>query len=142
MPIHKVQDGDVSTIRCAHGDTVLYPLAKVTLEVGGRRMEVEAAISDTLPMSALLGTDVPELGDLIGRDIPPTQPTKDEAFVVTTRTQAKKREEEEAVQHQKELESGVQPNPLPAEEEEEGDGSKPRIFPRQSPFQSQRNVNR
>ena len=48
VPAKKVQEGYVVTIRCAHGDTVLYPLANVKLEVGGREVEVEAAISDTL----------------------------------------------------------------------------------------------
>ena len=61
VPANKVQEGDVVTIWCAHDDTVLHPL-----EVGGREVEVEAAISDTLPMSVLLGTDVAELGELLG----------------------------------------------------------------------------
>ena len=37
-----------------HTDTVLYPLARISLEVEGRAIDVEAAISDTLPMSVLL----------------------------------------------------------------------------------------
>ena len=48
-------------IRCAHGDTVLYPLAQVHLEINGHHIDVEAALSDTLPMPVLLGTDVPQL---------------------------------------------------------------------------------
>ncbi len=52
-------DGEVVAIRCAHGDTVLYLLAEV---MDGRKMTVEAAVSNTLPMAALLGTDTPELG--------------------------------------------------------------------------------
>ena len=29
VPQEKILDGDVATIRCAHGDTVFYPLAKI-----------------------------------------------------------------------------------------------------------------
>ena len=65
VPDKKMQEGDVVTIRCAHGDTVLYPVAEVEVEVGGRRIQVEAAVSDTLPVSVLLGTDVEELGELL-----------------------------------------------------------------------------
>ncbi len=57
----KFIEGCAVAIRCAHGDTVLYPLAKVSVEVDGRLMEVEAAVSNTLPMSVLFGTDNPEL---------------------------------------------------------------------------------
>ena len=47
-------------IRCAHGDTVTYPLAWVELTVQGVPVKVEAALSDTLPTLVLLGRDVPE----------------------------------------------------------------------------------
>ena len=50
----------------AHGDTVLYPLAKVNMEINGIPIEVEAAVSSTLPVSVLLGEDVPELKQLVG----------------------------------------------------------------------------
>ncbi len=60
-----ILEGDVATIRCAHSDTVLYPLAKVKMEVNGIPIEVEAAISDTLPVSVLLGGDVPQLKQLL-----------------------------------------------------------------------------
>ena len=51
---------------CAHGDTVLYPLALVQVKVDGYCLEVEAAVSDTLPTSMLLWTDVPEMVNLLG----------------------------------------------------------------------------
>ncbi len=35
----------------------LYPLAKILLEVEGQPITVEAAVSNTLPMSVLLGID-------------------------------------------------------------------------------------
>ncbi len=41
-------------------------LAEVELEVDGRRIAVEAAVSDTLPMPLILGTDVAELKNLLG----------------------------------------------------------------------------
>ena len=43
--------GEAVAIRCAHGDTVLYPLAQVQLEVEGQTMEATVAVADKLPMS-------------------------------------------------------------------------------------------
>ena len=56
-------EGQAVAIQCAHGDVALYPLAEVELEVEGTRVQVQAAISDNLPVSELLGTDVLELGN-------------------------------------------------------------------------------
>ena len=50
---------------CAHGDTVVYPLARVEVEVDGQTHEVESAVSKTLSMSMLMGTDVPVLSALV-----------------------------------------------------------------------------
>ena len=52
------------TVCCAHGDTVLYPLAKIEMEVEDVKVGVRAAVSERLPIPVLLGTDVPELGHL------------------------------------------------------------------------------
>ena len=41
------------------------PLAQVELELDGVAVQVEAAVSESLPVSVLLGTDVPELGKLL-----------------------------------------------------------------------------
>ena len=126
VPQHKLLHGEAVAIRCAHGDTVLYPLAEVDLEIDGYPLHVEAAISDTLPMPVLLGTDVPELKALLTGDLkPPTQQT-DEALVVTTRAMAKKQEEEGAIQAQKEKESGAQPHVLMETQKQDGDGRFPR----------------
>lgn len=57
--------GEAVTVLCAHGDTVLYPLARVTIDVEGIEMEVEAAVSQSLPVSVLLGTDNSPLGQLL-----------------------------------------------------------------------------
>ena len=46
-------------MRCAHGGSVLYPMAKVNVEVDGCTISVVAAVSDTVPMDVLLRTDVP-----------------------------------------------------------------------------------
>ena len=56
--------GEAVAIRCAHGDTVLYPLAQVQLEEA-ILMEVTVAVADKLPMSVLLGTDTPLLSKLL-----------------------------------------------------------------------------
>ena len=68
VPPHKLLPDEAVAIRCAHGDTVLYPLAAVELEVEGQHITVEAAVSDTLPTPVLLGTDVPELKVLLAGD--------------------------------------------------------------------------
>ena len=59
--------GEAVAIRCAHGDTVLYKLAQVQLEVERQAilMEVTVAVADKLPMSVLLGTDTPLLSKLL-----------------------------------------------------------------------------
>ena len=115
LPSQKMQEGEAVTIRCAHGDTVLYPLAKVKMEIDGRQIQVEAAVSNTLPVSVLLGTDVAELGELLGGGVlEKVRRQKDDTWVVTTRAQAKRQEAEEEAQHKKQLESSLVPRPRPA----------------------------
>ena len=53
----KMLDGEAVAIHCAHGDTVLYPVALLQVAVGTRSMEVRAAV--------LLGANVSELPDLL-----------------------------------------------------------------------------
>ena len=75
--VHEGQylEGDAITIRCVHGDTVLYPVANLKIEVDGLLLSVEAAISKTLPVPVLLGTNVPELDKLLGiADVWPCNP--------------------------------------------------------------------
>ena len=82
--------GETVTIQCAHGDAVSYPLASVELEVQGNVLTVEAAVSDKLPSSVLLGTDVPNLFELL-------QSKQDgKALMVVTRSQAKRLQNEHA----------------------------------------------
>ena len=66
VPRGKILEETV-TIRCAHGDTVLYPVAKVQVMVDGKAIEVKAAVSKTLPVDVLLGEDVPEFYELLDR---------------------------------------------------------------------------
>ena len=103
VPKEKAQDGEAVAIRCAHGDTVLYPLAKISLEVDGKSIVVEAAVSETLPMSVLLGTDIPELTELLQ-----TQ-TTEQAFVAVTRAASVKKRMEKEEYRRKEESCGVQP---------------------------------
>jgi len=65
VSVDKILEGEVVAIRCAHGDTFLYPLAMVHLQINGYNIGVKAALSDTLPMPVLLGTNVPQLQELI-----------------------------------------------------------------------------
>ena len=65
VPAEKLLEGDSIAICCAHGDTVVYPLARIQVEVNGTTHEVEAAVSRTLPLSMLMGTDVPVLPALV-----------------------------------------------------------------------------
>ena len=92
MPRKKMLQGEAVTIRCAHGDNALYPLAMVDLVVVGVPLTVEAAVSKTLPVSVLLGTDVPDLVRFLRTD------SKDgrnfggcEALMMVTRAGAEKR---------------------------------------------------
>lgn len=125
VPGHKYLEGDVVTIRCAHGDIVLYPLAEIDMVVDGTPIKVEAAVSETLPVPVLLGTDVTGLTQLLGGADP--ELGKSEDVVVVTRAQARKQLEEELLRRDKEVRSGVKPNQL--EESKEGDPMQP-IEPR------------
>ena len=112
VPTTKQVVGGVVTIRCAHGDTVLYPLANVELVVDGIPLQVEAAVSDTLPVSVLLGTDVPGLDTLLEKQVAGTVPERvKDALVVTTRAQAKRWEADNIIQLQQEAEIVAQVTP-------------------------------
>ena len=114
IPQDKVLEGEDVAIRCAHGDTVLYPLALVHLEINGQHIDVEAALSDTLPMPVLLGTDVPQLQDFIGQAFSGEhQPLgTEDVFAVTTRAQFFRQTEQEAMLDQADKLSGVVPMAL------------------------------
>ena len=100
VPPSKWLEERAVVIKCAHGDAVMYPLASVDLMVDGTAVNVEAALSDTLPAAVLLGRDVPELHRLLqeprgaGRTSVHGAPEADEAMVVTTRAGARKKPRE------------------------------------------------
>ena len=111
VPPGKHMAGGV-TIRCAHGDEVSYPVAEVVITVGGQTMTVTAGVSGTLPVSVLLGTDVPQLIRLLNEDPAQKDAEPDKALVVTTRAQARREKEETTSREQKERASGVQPREM------------------------------
>ena len=47
-------EGEATAVRCAHGDTMLYPLARVEVEVDGCTIKTVAALCNTLPKDVLL----------------------------------------------------------------------------------------
>lgn len=53
-------DGEV-TICCTHGETTSYPVAAIKITIGGKDIMTTTGISSTLPASALLDWDIPEL---------------------------------------------------------------------------------
>ncbi|KAL5496441.1 hypothetical protein EMCRGX_G012724 [Ephydatia muelleri] len=102
VAIEKVIVGRVATITCAHGDTKLHPLALVEVELDGSHIQVEAALSEELPVSVLLGTDVPELTHLIsGTGSSINLVSQEQVMVVLTRAKAKQKLEEELIRKEK-----------------------------------------
>ncbi|XP_011404865.1 PREDICTED: uncharacterized protein LOC105313269 [Amphimedon queenslandica] len=84
VPQQWMLEGEAVTIHCAHGDTILYPLAQAHLSIGEKSITVKAAVSDTLQVAVLLGTDVKELSELLGQEVTLDDCT-DDAMVVQTR---------------------------------------------------------
>ena len=103
-------------IRCAHGDTVMYPLATIEMQLGGVAFTVEAAVSDRLPMSVLLGTDVPQLVELLNGVGQETEANgangqaRDVLVMTRSQQEAQRRVEEEQLGSQQR--SGVRPSPV------------------------------
>ena len=112
VPEERSLEGQAVTIQCAHGDVALYPLAQVELEVGGAKFQVQAAVSDKLPVSVLLGTDVPELGKLLLANPSVVQTSGMEEALVMTRAQVKEKERAETELLEKEAKSEAKPNPV------------------------------
>jgi len=48
VPQDKIQSGYYVKIQCAHGDAVLYPTAKIQLEVGGKTIQLSPPTSQSL----------------------------------------------------------------------------------------------
>ena len=118
VPEGKIKEGEAVAIRCAHGNTVLYPLAQIHMEVEGRSIEVEAAVSDTLPMRVLLGTDTQELTELLADS---RKKAVADALVVSTRSALRKQREADKESSRMEEACGVQPHTLNERESDVGD---------------------
>ena len=110
-------EGDGVVVRCVHGDSALYPLCNVRIELEGRYIQAVAAISDTQPTSILLGTDVSELGKLLGMKIAPrtTPPGEQRAYMVTTRAKEAAEASKEQEERSNVQKSAVNPNPVVVE---------------------------
>ena len=102
VPVEKVSRETVN-IQCAHGDIVSYPMAEVSMRVGSHPFIVKAAVSDRLPVSVLVGREVPEFDKLLGATLcgGSTEATK----VVATQSQReqKKVSKREWEFHEREL---------------------------------------
>ena len=107
--------GEAVTVLCAHGDTALYPLAKVKIDVEGLKLEVKAAVSESLPVSALLGTDTTQLGQLLLSNPLTVHTPGVEQALVATRAQSRRQAEEEREQETREARSSIRPRPLTEE---------------------------
>ena len=112
IPEENLLPGEAVTVVCAHGDTALYPLARVKIDVEGLKLEVKAAVSESLPVSALLGTDTTQLGQLlISNPLTIRTPGLEQALV-STRAQSRQQAEEEREQETREACSSIRPRPL------------------------------
>ena len=112
VPDDNLLPGEAVTVLCAHGDTAVYPLARVTIDVEGFKMEVKAAVSESLPVSTLLGTDAEQLGQLLQSNPLAVHTSGLEQALVSTGTQLRRQAEEEREQETREARSGVNPRPL------------------------------
>ena len=60
VPKEKVVEVEVLN-KCTHGDCVKYPLADVCIETCGKRIVARVAVARRLPVTAILGWDVPDM---------------------------------------------------------------------------------
>ena len=85
-------EGELAIIQCAHGDAIAYPLAAIELEIQGKSVLVNAAVSDTLPQSVLVGTDIPGMLEMLqtrnGTEEEKAKPLE-KALVVMTRSRTR-----------------------------------------------------
>ena len=109
VPKHKLLTDKSVFIKCAHGDTVRYPLARVNIEIEGATYCLEVAVSDKIPMSVLLGRDVPQLvcvhGAATGARVTPQVATS--VLAATTRSKAREIERRELEVSRREKEGGA-----------------------------------
>ena len=117
VPANKILPRTID-IRCAHGDVTCYPMAEVSMRVGGFAFSVQAAVSQNLPVPVLLGRDVPHLIRLLeiakeDADNPDSEPA---VVAVVTRGQKKREELAELERVRREEKSAAQPSPVEEDE--------------------------
>ena len=88
-------EGESTIIQCPHGDAIAYPLAEVQLHIQGKSMLVRAAVLDTLPQSALVGTDVPGMLETLQRATDLEEEPIQNVLVVMTRSHTRGQPEED-----------------------------------------------
>ena len=106
--------GEAVTVLCAHGDALLYLLAYVDMEVEGMQLRMKAAIAKELLVAALLGTDIPQLGELLRMNTQTRNTNTMNHAMVVTRAQAEREKEEAELQRQQTERSGVRPREVEA----------------------------
>ena len=81
-------------------------------------------MADKLPLSVLLGRDVPELGVLLqeSKDQDIGEMQSGEAMVVTTRARKQQQQQEEAVRMEEEMRDGANPKMVEGLMTEPGEG--------------------
>ena len=112
VPVENNIPGEAVTVRCSHGDVTLYPFADVHVQVDGIEFTIRSTLSQILPVSVLLGTDVPDLGRLLTRPGVGTSHSEPAEAMVVTRAQAREREKADAYQQLREKASAVCPTPI------------------------------
>ena len=80
--------------------------------VEGIPVTVEAAVADSLPVEVMLGTNASRMMELLGRQAGSVFFTQEDVMVVTTRVKRRQEIQEEVLRKEKEVISGVVPNPL------------------------------
>eukprot|EP00731_Ephydatia_muelleri_P026771 Em0018g871a len=90
----------------------------IKLVVEGIPVTVEAAVADSLPVEVILGTDASRMTELLGRRAGSVFFAQEHVMVVTTRAKRRQEIQEEVLRKEKEVMSGVVPNPLGVSEEE------------------------
>ena len=90
--------GESTIIRCAHGDAIAYPLAAIELEIQGKSVLVNSAVSDTLPQSVLVGTDVLGLLEMLQTSGTEKEEPLEKALVVMTKSRTRGQPTEETTE--------------------------------------------
>ena len=103
-------------------------MARLNLEVEGVPVVIKAAVAKDLPVSVLLGTDAPELENLLGLKPRSRRSKRQRALLAVTSARAKREAQEEKERCQKEADSQVYSSPVVLDAQsiaEEGAAKKP-----------------